>query len=143
MADIKLEVASEAALAEANRWASFDSATPRLFKTHEHGNTIVPKAGVQYWVAKLADRSVGFVSLSTDQQHHAQLDFIVRHDERRQGIGEKIVQKILVQPELKAVTRVIAAVKMGNTAGEKVLRANGFHHAGFDEQGDIKFEKKL
>ena len=85
---------------------------------------------------------VAFLDLELNDDNSASIAFGVKPELRGQGLGGKIIQEVMVLPNLQGITKIHAGVEPDNAASQKVLLSNEFVKVS-EEDGVIEFEKTL
>ena len=88
----------------------------------------------RYAVARRGSDVVGFagVWLMVDEAHIT--TFAVHPDVRRQGVGRRLMQALLVAAESMGAARLTLEVRVSNVAAQELYRGHGFDVAGRRER---------
>ena len=98
---------------------------PEAFRQELTGNRLA-----RYLVARAADAVVGFAGLwlMVDEAHIT--TFAVHPDWRRQGIGRRLLDALVVQAADLGAARLTLEVRVSNTAAQALYQGHGFTVAG-------------
>ena len=129
-----------------NGIATFDTEEKTLremkywFKNHGVKNPVI--------VAETSDGIVGWASLSKYSNRCAysdttELSVYVKDEFQRQGIGNKLMEYILIKGKKAGVHAVIARITDGNKHSIKIHEKHGFFHVGVLKEVGNKFGKTL
>lgn len=139
MDNIKIVALEQKHLAQVEKWPSRHSAANTLLKMPVEPGANKPE--YTGWAAVDGDEVLAIVTLKLNKEHIGYINCIVRPGNARQGIGTKIFEYALDQPEVKDLVHLHAAVDTGNTAAQYVLREHGFTLVGNDQQGYLEYAK--
>lgn len=97
--------------------------------------------GIQGWVALRGEEPVAVATVTSDGRRGGYLDFFVVPAERRHGLGGRMIEHALAQPEVKELGDLRALVEFDNTAAQKILSRHGFSNVGYSSDDRMKFER--
>ena len=145
MDDLELLPISEKYTAEIATWFQNDALSGEFTGSYKNAQQwsdatkLHPRR--EEWVALVGGHLVGYISLTTDQNHVGHITFAVKPHDRRHGIGNEILEQFLKRPEIKILPKVRSSVSHSNTAAQIILKKNGFSQARYDQEGALEFEK--
>lgn len=106
----------------------------------------LPETGVvgdqMGWVAVVGGQPIAVATVNAAGSATGFLDFAVKPEERRQGVGARLVAYVLDQAAVNRFARLSAAVELDNTAAQKILTRNGFSRVGFATDGRLEYERR-
>lgn len=126
-------------MAQIEKWPSRHAAANTLFKT-----SVEPDAQRQDhtgWAAVKGEEVLAIVTLRLNKEHVGYINCMVKSGNARMGVGTKIFEHALNQPEIKELVHLHAAVDSGNAGAQHVLRGHGFTLVGNDQQGYLEYAK--
>lgn len=140
MTDIVIEPATEQQLSSMESWAVRNDSAKVLFKSSR-----MPLVGAGraswHWVALKSDEVVAIATLELNKEHVGYITCVVKPGRLRQGIGSRLFEFTLTQPEAKELAHLHAAIDQLNTPAQKILERHGFSRVGFDSDGRIEFAR--
>lgn len=138
--DIVIVPARHQHLSQVERWAVRGDSAKILLKTPHD-----PSAGLGrsswHWAALRGDEPVAVVTVELNKEHVGYINCIVKPGHQRQGIGSRLFEYALDQPEVKDLIHLHAAVEPSNSAARKVLNNYGFSRIGEDARGRIEYAR--
>ncbi len=140
MIDLIIRPAQPKEVEEAMHWQDGDNF--RLFLEQSIPVDLGGRGHKEEWVAMSDEEVVAYALLDIDSNHQARLAFIVKPSRRREGIAKQFIPELLKVLPLGTFSRIIGTPNMGDTAGKKVLINAGFREIGYDENGQLLFERR-
>jgi L-amino acid N-acyltransferase YncA len=137
--DIVIVEAKPEHLSRVETWAARNDAVKTLLKTPKDPSAAVPEGW--HWAALRGDEVVSVASVELSKEHVGYLNCIVKPGELRQGIGSRMIEYVLAQPQVKNLVHLHAVIEPANTAARKILNQNGFSRVGYDANGHIEFAR--
>jgi predicted acetyltransferase len=137
--NIKILPLEQKYLAQIEKWPSRHFAANTLLKKPVEPSGHQP--GNYGWVSVGDDEVLAIVTLKLNKEHVGYINCIVKPGNKRQGIGTKIFEYALSQPEAKDLVHLHASVDPGNIPARQVLREQGFTLVGNDPDGNLEFAK--
>lgn len=126
-------------LAQAGKWPSRHFAANTLLKNpvETAGNT----PGNFGWAAVKDGEVLAISTVKLNKERVGYINCIVKPGRQHAGIGSKIFEYTLSQPQVDELIHLHAAIDPGNTAARQVLKEHGFTMIGNDEQGYLEYAK--
>lgn len=140
MADIKIVPADERQLSHVESWAVRNDSARVLLKSPRTPSTGLGRSS-WHWVALKGDEVVAVSTLELNKEHVGYITCVVKPGHQRQGIGSKLFEFTLSQPEAKDLIHLRAAIDQSNTPAQKILNRYGFSRVGYDANGRIEFSR--
>lgn len=138
--DIVIVPAKPQQLSQVETWVVRDDAAKTLLKTPRDPSTGTARS-TWHWAALLGDEVVAVATVELNKEHVGYINCIVKPGHQRQGIGSRLFEYALNQPEVKDLIHLHAAVESSNVAARKVLNNYGFSRVGYDSDGRIEFAR--
>jgi RimJ/RimL family protein N-acetyltransferase len=89
---------------------------------------------------ELADHPVGLLDIELYDKGRAAVAVLVSPEHRGQGVATSILRSLFDLPQTSGVEVLVAEVEMGNSAGERCVRAAGFTVLGAPtDEGFLRF----
>ncbi len=137
--EIKIVPLENKHLGQVEKWPSRHFAANTLLKRPVEPGEYQP--GNYGWAALDGDEVLAIVTLKLNKEHVGYINCIVRPRNKRQGVGTKIFEHALAQPEAEDLIHLHASVDPGNIPARQVLSEQGFTLVGNDEDGNLEFAK--
>jgi predicted acetyltransferase len=126
-------------LVQVEKWPSRHAAMSTLLKMPVTPDKKQPDS---YGWAVLHDEEVlAIATVKLNKEHVGYLNCIVKPGNKRQGIGTKIVEYTLEQPQVKNLVHLHAVVDQGNIAARNILSEQGFTMVGNNPDGYLEFAR--
>ncbi len=138
--DISIVPAKQEQLSQVEAWAARNDAAKTLLKTPRNPSTGAARSS-WHWAALRDDEVVATATVELNEEHVGYINCIVKPGEQRQGIGSRLFEYALNQPEVKDLIHLHAVVEPSNAAARKVLNNYGFSRVGYDSDGRIEFAR--
>lgn len=138
--DIEIMPASDQQLSQVEAWTVRDDAAKTLLKTPRDPSAGLGRSSWR-WVALRGDEVVAVSTVELNKEHVGYINCIVKPGNQRQGIGSRLFEYALTQPEVKDLIHLHATVEPSNVAARKVLNSYGFSRVGYDDHGRIEFAR--
>lgn len=136
MDDLQIVIADAHHLRQVEAWADQDASKILL---EQSGTTALQHGSA--WVVLVHGEPVAVATIQLDNEHVGYLDFGVKPNERRQGIGARLVAYVLQQPQVRVLHRLHALIEPQNTAAQKIVTRQGFSNVGYAPDGRLEFAK--
>jgi RimJ/RimL family protein N-acetyltransferase len=103
-----------------------------------------PASGRFAYAAVSGDELVGLVDVECYADRRASMAIVVAPGLRRQGVGRKILDQVLEQPDLAHILEFFGGVEVGNIASQRLITAAGFlaMQDGPDEEGFTYYARR-
>lgn len=137
--DIVIIEAKPEHLSQVETWTARNDAVKTLFKKPRDPSAETPLGW--HWAALSGDEVVSVASIELSKEHVGYLNCIVKPDHLRQGIGSRMIEYVLAQPQVKNLVHLHAVIEPSNTAAQKILDQNGFSRVGYDTDARLEFAR--
>ena len=137
MINLAIRSAQKDDIYEVQHWLALDS--PHGFSLDE---SVEFGGKVDGWVAIDGEEIVAYASVKEDNSRQARISFIVKPSRRREGIAKTFIPMLLESEHIGSFMRITGASALGDTAAKKVLIAARFREIGYDDNGQILFERR-
>jgi len=137
--DIVIIEAKPEHLSQVETWTARNDAVKTLLKKPKDPSAETPLGW--HWAALSDGEVVSVASIELNKEHVGYLNCIVKPDHARQGIGSRIIEYVLAQPQVKNLVHLHSVIDPSNTAARKILNQNGFSRVGYDADGNIEFAR--
>lgn len=138
-ADVVYIEAKPEHLSQVETWTARNDAIKTLLKTPRDPSAQAPRGW--HWAALQGTEVVSVASVELNKEHVGYLNCIVKPDHLRQGIGSRMIEYVLTQPQVKNLAHLHADIEPANIAAQKILNQNGFSRVGYDANGRIEFAR--
>lgn len=126
-------------LAQVAKWPSRHFATNTLLKKPIEPNE--HRQNNYGWAAVEDEEVLAISTLKLDKNHIGYINCIVKPGKEHHGIGTRIFEHAISQPEAKTLVHLHAAVDPGNILAQRILKEHDFTLVGNDESGYLEFAK--
>ena len=126
-------------IAQVQKWPSRHFAANTLLKNPVESTGHTPDNFG--WAAIRDDEVLAISTVKLNKEHVGYINCIVKPGRQHAGVGTKIFEYTLDQPQVMELIHLHAAIDPGNTAARQVLREHGFTMIGNDHQGYLEYAK--